>query len=184
MPNTGMGSKATTANITVVLTPVFLCTLENIKARKQTHWTHCRMTTSIKHMFQAQSLQLIEDHIHKQQKIWHCLHCPSAAGFNTGMNTDSREAGRYYSDFQSYTRDGGFKAKKIGRQQHRGLTGSPCETKQSTSCSVKPGRSFWQQFGLGTSQQRWETERASRGTRCDSAQTYTLMCTLHINAWF
>lgn len=67
-----------------------------------------------------------------------------------------------------------------GRQQHRGLTGSPCETKQSTSCSVKPGRSFWLQFCLGTVQQRWETERASRGTRCNSTQTYMHMCTLNL----
>lgn len=49
----------------------------------------------------------------------------------------------------------------IRRQQHWGLTGSPCETKQSTSCSMKPGRSCWLQRRLGTYQPSWDMERTS-----------------------
>lgn len=78
--------------------------------------------------------------------------------------------------------DDGFKAKQLGDSStDRGLTGSPCETKQSTSCSVKPGRSFWLQFCLGTPQQSWDTERASRGNRCNSTQTYMHMCTVALS---
>lgn len=50
-----------------------------------------------------------------------------------------------------------------GRREHRGLRGSLCETKQSTSCSVEPGRSFWLQFCLDRPQQSPDTERAARG---------------------
>lgn len=67
-----------------------------------------------------------------------------------------------------------------GRQQQRGLWGSPCETKQSTSCSVQPGRSFWLQFCLDRPQQSRDTERAARGNATHAstqACLLTVICT-------
>lgn len=46
-----------------------------------------------------------------------------------------------------------------GVQGHGGLRGSPCETKQSTSCSLESGRSFWLQFCLERHQQSWDTKK-------------------------
>lgn len=63
-----------------------------------------------------------------------------------------------------------------GRQQDRGVRGSPCETKQSTSCSVKPGRSFWLQFCLDRPQRSRDMERAARGN-ATHARTHACMLT-------
>lgn len=80
-----------------------------------------------------------------------------------------------------------------GRQQHRGL----CETKQPTSCSVEPGRSFfgcssvWTGLGwAGAWREQPEATRASKHRRLPTVtyiHMYTVAlwsCTLSSSYWY
>lgn len=107
-----------------------------------------------------------------------CLHCPASNGFAPGRNSDSTVSAQHLVLWpeMDWTR-WWVQSQTSGRQQRRGLRGSPCETKQSTSCSVRLGRSFWPQLCLDRPQQSLDTERAARGN-----QTHARMLTRTIIA--
>lgn len=96
--------------------------------------------------------------------------------FDSGMKTDSREILQASFDFQRWPeRDDGFKAKQVGDSSTvRGLRGSPRETKQSTSCSVEPGRSFLAAvlFGQASAEQGHGEGCQRQRNPCEHAGTH------------
>lgn len=71
----------------------------------------------------------------------------------------------------------GFKARQSGDSGTGGHTSSPCEAKQFTSCSVKPGKSTWPRFCLDTPQQSWDMDTWKGLPEATDASLLTHKCT-------